>query len=133
MQKATVPWVRKAEADYDAAHRLGVDAACHDAVCFHCQQCVEKYLKAHLVEANLNAPKTHDLDRLLGLVLPIHGTLRTFRRGLLFLSAFAVETRYPGFDASQRQATAALRWTEQIRRESRALLGIKPPRPRKRT
>jgi len=37
---------------------------------FFAQQCVEKYLKARLVEAGIAFPKTHDLEALLDLVLP---------------------------------------------------------------
>jgi HEPN domain-containing protein len=36
-----------------------------DLVCFHLQQCIEKYLKARLNEAGIPFPKTHDLERLL--------------------------------------------------------------------
>jgi HEPN domain-containing protein len=41
-------WVRKAEHDLEAAKRiLGREEACpYDTACFHCQQAVEKYLKA---------------------------------------------------------------------------------------
>ena len=46
------------------------------------------------------------------------------RRGLLFLSDFAVDTRYPGSNASKRQAVAALRWAERVRTPARALLGM---------
>ena len=44
-------WVGKAENDFiNAVHtlKLGADGPT-DTVCFHCQQCVEKYLKALLV------------------------------------------------------------------------------------
>jgi hypothetical protein len=59
-------------------------------------------------ECGLAVPKTHDLDLLLtGLMTP-HPGLRSVRRGLLFLSAFAVDFRYPGNNASKRQAVAAL-------------------------
>ena len=40
-------------------------------VCFHCQQSVEKYLKARLEEAAISFPKTHDLENLLMLLLPL--------------------------------------------------------------
>ena len=41
-------WVDKAEADYQSAVALGRrrKAPLPDIVCYHCQQCVEKYLKA---------------------------------------------------------------------------------------
>jgi hypothetical protein len=50
------------------------------------------------------------------------------RRGLLFLSVFAVDTRYPGNKASKRQAVAAFRWAERVRNVARALLGIQDRR-----
>jgi HEPN domain-containing protein len=125
--------VRKAEADYLVAKKSARSASFHDAVCFHCQQCAEKYLKAFLVEASLTFPKTHDLDRIRAIAVPQYPSVQMFRRGLLFLTSFAVETRYPGFDASERQAAAAVRWTERVRKECRSLLNIdKPRRKRKR-
>jgi len=79
-------------------------------------------------EIGLAVPKTHDLDVLLAALMPRHPTLRPLRRGLLFLSDFAVDTRYPGSNASKRQAVAALRWTERVRAPARALLGIRDRR-----
>ena len=102
----------------------------HDGVCFHCQQCAEKYLKGLMEELGLPVPKTHDLDLLLTALVPHHPTLRSLRRGLLFLSDFAVDTRYPGKNASKRQAVAALRWAGRVRTPARALLGIQE-RPRR--
>jgi HEPN domain-containing protein len=129
MKKATMPWVRKAEEDYATAHLLAADKGkLHDAVCFHCQQCVEKYIKALLVDSVVSFPKSHDLDRLSKLVSPGHQSVQSFRRGLLFLSSFAVEARYPGLDASKRQAAAAVRWAGRVRAECRKLLGIKAER-----
>jgi hypothetical protein len=53
-------------------------------------------------ELGLPVPKTHVLDLLLTALVPHHPTLRSLRRGLLFLSLFAVDTRYPGNSASKR-------------------------------
>jgi HEPN domain-containing protein len=96
----------------------------HDAVCFHGQQCAEKYLKALLEELGLTVPKTHDLDHLLTELRPQHPALGKLRRGLVFLTDFAVDTRYPGNSASKRQAAAALRWMEKVRTAARDCLGI---------
>jgi HEPN domain-containing protein len=124
--------VRKAEADRVIARRSSRGKTpLHDGVCFHCQQCAEEYLKALLEEFGLSVPKTHDLDDLLDLLLPHHPTLRSLRRGLKFLTDFAVATRYPGRNASKREAEAALRWEDQVRTEARSLLGIRSPRPRR--
>ncbi len=128
MQKETREWVRKAEADVDTARELTgtKKPSLHDVICFHCQQATEKYLKAFLQELSLSIPRTHDLDDLLELLLPHDGTLRPLRRGLRFLTQFAVDYRYPGDNATKRQAEAALRWMERIRRELRTRLGLKP-------
>jgi HEPN domain-containing protein len=101
-------------------------------VCFHCQQCAEKYLKALLEELTLPVPKTHDLDGVLRPLHPHHPTLRSLRRGLIFLTQFAVDTRYPGESATRRQAEAARRWEGRVRTAARALLGIRPRRPHRR-
>ncbi|HJZ91665.1 MAG TPA: HEPN domain-containing protein [Gemmataceae bacterium] len=128
MKRATRPWARMAEDDPGIAQIAMRNAArCYDGVCFHCQQCVEIYLRALLIESGLPVPKTHDLDGLLTLLLPTHKTLRAFRRGLLFLSSFAVEARYPGLNSSKRQALAAMPWAERVRWECRKVLGIKRP------
>lgn len=76
-------------------------------------------------EIGLAVPKIHDLDVLLTALVPHYSTLRSLRRGLLFLSDFAVDNRYPGKNASKRQAIAALRWAERVRAPARALLGIR--------
>jgi HEPN domain-containing protein len=124
--------VRKAEADLAVA-RLSRRSAVplHDAVSFHCQQCAEKYLKALLEELNLTIPKTHDLDHLLTLLLPHHSELRPLRRGLLYLTDFAVDTRYPGNRTSKRQASSALRWADRVRTTARALLGLRARKARR--
>ena len=103
MKKTTREWVKKAEQDYVLAKQGSRSKVrVHDGVCFHCQQCAEKYLKGLMEELGLPVPKAHFLDLLLTALVPHHSTLRPLRRGLLFLSAFAVDTRYPGNSASKR-------------------------------
>ena len=50
MKNDTGQWVNKAEDDFRVAEReLRVtDLPSYDAICFHSQQCAEKYLKACL-------------------------------------------------------------------------------------
>ena len=126
MKKTTREWVKKAEQDYVLAQQGSRSAVpVHDGVCFHCQQCAEKYLKGLMEEHGLLVPKTHFLDVLLKALAPHHPDLRPLRRGLLFLTLFAVDTRYPGKRALRRQAVAALRWADRLRTPARALLGIR--------
>jgi HEPN domain-containing protein len=100
-------------------------------MCFHCQQCAEKYLKGLLEELGLPVPKIHDLDRLRTLLIPHHSSVNSLGRGLVFLTNFAVGVRYPTYEASKRQATSAIRWMDRIRTSTRALLGIRPRRSRR--
>jgi HEPN domain-containing protein len=67
------------------------------------------YLKALLQELGLPIKRTHDLLDLLHDLSSHHPGLRSLRRGLDFLTPFAVDVRYPGFHARKRQAQAALR------------------------
>lgn len=63
-------WVEKAENDLETAVRVvrsGPDFPT-DTVCFHAQQCVEKYLKALLVSQSVAFPKTHSIRDLLALL-----------------------------------------------------------------
>ena len=132
MKRATREWVRKAEADWEGAARLmGGKEPLLDLVCFHCQQSAEKYLKALLEELAIGIPKTHDLVKLLTLVIPHHAQLRSHRRGMRPLTEFAVVSRYPGANANTLQAQSALRWTGRLREACWSLLGIPPLRRRK--
>jgi HEPN domain-containing protein len=60
---AVPEWIRKAEADWAAASTLHSqnNEELHDAVVFHAQQCVEKLLKARLIQLNQPIQKVHDL------------------------------------------------------------------------
>lgn len=125
MKRTTREWVRKAESDFRLAAVIAREPEpFHDEQCFHCQQSAEKYLKALLEELGLAVPRTHTLKDLLALLVPRIPTLAGLRRGLTFLTRFAVETRYPGDHASKRQAASALRWSGKVRGACRALLGL---------
>jgi HEPN domain-containing protein len=132
MKRLTRGWVQKAEVDYRVARQLSRNVRpAHDVVCFPRQQAAEKYFKGLLEEQGLPVPRTHDLDRLLTLLLPAYPRLRSHRRGLQFLTRFAVPVRYPGDNATKRQAASALRWAGQVREACRTLLGLLPPRGRR--
>jgi HEPN domain-containing protein len=88
-------------------------------------------MKALLEELGLPVTKTHELDGLLTSLRPHYPALGSLRRGLLFLSGFAVEARYPEMIVRKRQATSALRWMEKVRTVARNLLGIRPRKRRK--
>lgn len=116
---------KKAEEDYLAAQKLARSRETfHGVVCFHCQQCAEKYLKALLEELGLYVEKTHDLNKLYKVLSSHHPLLRSVHRGLPMWSRFAVVIRYPGTRTSKRQAIAALRWAGKVREACRMILGL---------
>ena len=56
--------LKKAENDLkDAKILYNSNEASAEGICFHCQQAVEKYLKAHLVYNNKEINKTHDISQ----------------------------------------------------------------------
>ncbi|MCC7145740.1 MAG: HEPN domain-containing protein [Phycisphaeraceae bacterium] len=125
MTPLTQEWVEKAEGDFEAARWvMQAPKVPYDAVCFHAQQCVEKYLKARLQEANLAFPKTHDLEQLLALILPAESGWAVMRADLAVLSRFAVEYRYPGTTATNADAQDSLRRCTAVRQVIRKSLGL---------
>ena len=89
-------WVEKAEDDLtNAEHTLTLRENCPlGTVCFHAQQCAEKYLKALLVSLSIDFPKSHDLGELL-LLIPegLRPPLEAAEEERLTLHA--VDARYP--------------------------------------
>jgi HEPN domain-containing protein len=126
MKPATREWVRCAEEDFDVAaalmRRRTKTAA--NSIGFHCQQCVEKYLKARLEEAGLNAPKTHDLVVLLQLLLPVEPLWASFAPALRRLNDYAVKFRYPGHVTTRADARQALKACRSLRSDVRLSLGL---------
>ena len=114
-------WVAKAENDLtNAAHVLKLAAECPtDTVCFHAQQCVEKYLKALLVLDGIDFPKTHDIERLTAL-LAARADIRLTTEEQGRLTDYAITTRYPGtgeifLTEARRAVTLARRVRKQVR------------------
>jgi HEPN domain-containing protein len=126
MKLITQEWVNKAEGDFATAQReLQVQQMPnYDAVCFHAQQCIEKYLKACLQEENIAFTKTHDLSALLDLFLPIQPGWASFRPTLDALTTYAVEFRYPGVSANQAIANQAFQDCAAIRQAIRQHLSL---------
>lgn len=95
--EAVAQWLAKARNDWTAVEILLASGhAPAEAVCFHCQQYVEKLLKAVLTREGIEAPKTHDLRRLIQLVGPSVPGLSSLVDAADGLTVYGVQTRYPG-------------------------------------
>jgi HEPN domain-containing protein len=125
MKELTKEWINKAENDYmEAKREISHKEPVYDAICFHSQQCVEKYLKAVLQENNIYFEKVHDLDVLLEKCKSIIPELLNFKEELIELSAFAVEIRYPGITSTREDAERSIAVAEKVRGIIRRYFGL---------
>jgi HEPN domain-containing protein len=127
MKPSTREWVKKAETDYQLAVVLSRrrKVTFHDHGCFACQQSAEKYLKAKLEEVGILPPKTHDLAKLLKLLLPVEPLWTAMLPTVTLLTDHAVEFRYPGHEATAHDFKKALKAAQMVRKEARASLGLR--------
>ena len=111
-------WLAKAGADMELAeHLLSEEIHFPSAIAFHCQQAAEKYIKAFLVWHEVDFPKTHDLEELLGLAETSNRDLLASLRDVIVLTPYGVELRYPGDrpDATPDEAREAVKLAHQVR------------------
>ena len=102
-------WIYKAEEDFESAlHLVKKDRKpVPDSICFHCQQCIEKYLKAFLILNNIEPPQIHDLQRLKAICSNVDESFEEISEELDILNAYAVNFRYPGEVATVEEANEA--------------------------
>ena len=111
-------WIKKAENDILTAEReLSFDDPITDAVCFHCQQAVEKYLKAFLVHHQIYFTKTHNIMNLLELCATVDSSFKEKLEDADVLTDYAVEFRYPGVspDPGIEESTEAFEITLDVK------------------
>jgi HEPN domain-containing protein len=88
-------WFAKADHDIEIVRRnLASEEPLTDVLCFHCQQAVEKYLKAFLVYHSIKPPRVHIIEDILIECGKIDPTFKDLHH-VAYMSEFAVELRYP--------------------------------------
>jgi len=93
----------KAKEDLDTAQKLiSLSDYSEEIVAFHCQQAIEKALKAYLDSQNIIYPKTHDLETLLSLCLEQDPSFEKIDY-VTELTPYAIEIKYDEF-VSLKQA-----------------------------
>jgi len=127
MKPLTRDRVKKAENDFKVASQIlrRRKDIVPDAACFFCQQSVEKYLKARLIEAAIAFPRTHDLLQLLNLCVQVEPLWSAYAKVVDSMSDYAVDFRYPGHSARLAEARRALKYCRSLRSEIRRSLGLK--------
>lgn len=99
MNKATIDfikqWLFKANEDLLVVNKLTeFEIVATSSVCFHCQQAVEKFLKAFLIANGVDIKKTHNIEYLLSECSDIDKDF--VKIDPKELSDFGVDARYPG-------------------------------------
>lgn len=115
----------KARQDHHVAALLAQDRSVADEIIgFHCQQAIEKPIKAVFAARNIEYPLTHDLTRLLTLLADQAIVFPSELTSAAELTAFAVRLRYdelpiaetdePAFDRAMAIALAAfaIQWAD---------------------
>jgi HEPN domain-containing protein len=118
-------WADKADNDLkNAEHTLTMGAACPtDTVCFHAQQCLEKYLKALLTLLGSEVPRIHEIAELVERIPAAHRpTLTEDEQDRL--TEYATTTRYPGDyePIPLREARQAVEIARRVRKQIRGIL-----------
>ncbi|MFZ2658674.1 MAG: HEPN domain-containing protein [Victivallales bacterium] len=112
-------WKAKAESDFTAANDLfKAKSSSTDAICFHCQQAVEKYLKALLINCGMEFQRTHDLMVLAEILSSKYPELEEFKEDFSRLTFYAVDIRYPNEECAPdaEEMRKALKCVKSVRR-----------------
>lgn len=98
-----------------------------DTIAFHCQQAVEKYIKAILVYYEIEFQRSHNLIYLLDLLTKkIEITEDRYDKAIL-LNGFSVQIRYPDktIYLSNEELVIAIEIAQEFREFAVKLIGIK--------
>lgn len=111
-------WIKKAENDLKNAEIvIKTEDPPLDTICFHAQQCSEKYLKALLIYYGKEPQKTHNIAELINSLENKVSKLNDFIDEADNLTDYAVGLRYPEeiFEISKNDAIEAINITRKIK------------------
>ena len=128
MNPLTLEWIQRAEEDYAIMRLIQREQnSMHNGICFHAQQCIEKYLKAWLQQANIHTPRTHNLEELLDLIIPTLPDWSDWQRDFKTIMAYAVDPRYPEDSRTAEDTHHATHICPEVRQAVRTQLKLEMP------
>ena len=93
-------WLKKSEHDIGTAKVTFKNMPEYsDTICFHCQQAVEKVLKAYCLNLGIQIIQTHDLAFLLDKISEKENVDEDIYQICEIINDYSVEVRYPGDSA----------------------------------
>ena len=118
-QQLVQNWLRKAENDLKIGRdEMQTAKPTTDMVCYHMQQCVEKYLKAYLVQHQAFFRRTHDIAELIEQCKEIDASFDSlYKYQADSLTIYGVEIRYPDdfYMPTQEETKASIQITLTVR------------------
>ncbi|MBI4722604.1 MAG: HEPN domain-containing protein [Candidatus Stahlbacteria bacterium] len=114
----TKEWIKKAENDLRSAEYLiTMELPPTDTICFHSEQCAEKYLKGFLTIKGIEFERSHDLDYLLDECKRENLEFEELRDIAEDLTPYAVEIRYPDdfVEISVNEASEAIEKAKKVK------------------
>ena len=121
-------WVDKADHDLGSAKLIFLHIPNYfDTIAFHCQQAVEKYIKAILVFYEIDFQRSHNLIYLLDLLTKkVEISEERYDKAIL-LNGFSVQIRYPDktIYLSKEELATAIGIAQDFRVFAIDLIGIK--------
>ena len=89
-------WMIKAKHDLETAKLVSTSLPdYYDMIAFHCQQAIEKTLKAYLIFLDIEFKPVHDLGYLMNLIGTKDKSIDHFFGKVVEISSYAVQIRYP--------------------------------------
>ena len=113
-----IEWFHFADTDLALAkHALSMHPQPLGAICYHCQQSAEKYLKGYLVyTGGIVPPKIHNLDTLCEMCEEHDERFCEIRKPCSVLTDYGVQPRYPHeMEILEHEMKKAIVYAEQVR------------------
>ena len=115
MREIVQEWVKKGDSDLIAAKTLAQQEGLENQTGFHCQQAIEKWLKAYLIKKGEEIRKIHDLTALIIECEKYDPDFEELEYIVEGITDFAVDFRYPGENATPEEVKDALNKTGKVR------------------
>lgn len=111
-----IEWFEMAKNDFDSANfLLNMKPVPFQIICFHCQQCVEKYLKGFIALNGGSILKTHDLTMLNKQCSEFDNTFKEIEDQCIELTDYGVQVRYPfHIDIEETDVELAINNTKKV-------------------
>jgi len=111
-------WYRFADTDLALArHALSMHPPPLEAICYHCQQSAEKYLKGYIINTgSILPPKVHNLDTLCEMCEEYDDRFQELRKPCSVLTDYGIQPRYPHeMEIHEHEMQKAIVYAEEIR------------------